>query len=156
MKIARNLMHRNVFSIEVEKSMLDAYILMEEKNIRHLPVISSDGSLVGILSDRDVKKAMAVKKINEFEHEITLPANAKVSNFMSWPVMTINENTSLKKVAEIMIEQKISALVIEDGHGGPGGIVTTEDLLKFMVERMKHEDHSYQWPQLALQYYLNR
>lgn len=156
MKTARNLMHRNVISIDSGSSVLDAYMLMEEKGIRHLPVISKTGSLVGILSDRDVKKAMVVKKINEVEQEINLSPSHKVSDFMSWPVMTVNENASIKKVAEIMIEQKISALVIEDGHGGPAGIVTTEDLLAFIIESFARDDKSYQWPQLTLQYYLAR
>ena len=107
-----------------------------------------------MLSDRDVKKAMMVKKLNEFEQEIFLSPDQKVLDFMSWPVATVSENTSIKIVAEMMIGQKISALVIEDGHLGVAGIITTEDLLAFIVESLKRDDKSYQWPQLTLQYYL--
>ncbi len=156
MKTARSIMHRQVYSIQPDVSILDAYVMMEDKGIRHLPVISLEGKLVGILSDRDIKKAMIVKKINELDSEITLSKDHRVTDFMSWPVMTINENASIKYMAEIMMDKKISALVIDDGHGGAAGIVTTEDLLAFIVESLQRDDKSYQWPQLTLQYYLSK
>ncbi len=110
-------------------AMAQASELMEERRIRHLPVIDMDGFVVGILSDRDVKRAMDPQRPAFKEGLI-------VSDFMSWPAIQVDESTSLEKVTEGMIDEKISAFLVSRGNQVVG-IVTSEDLLRLLASMLK-------------------
>jgi CBS domain-containing protein len=156
MNTTKDLMHVGVHYISPQDSLMNAYLTMNAKGIRHLPVINSDDKLVGILSDRDVSRAMVTKVISEFQQEVSLPSQLKVNEFMSWPVFTATENTQLKTITEIMIKEKISAVVIENDHGQVSGIVTTNDLLAYLCQLMGQNESKEKWTQWTLSYYLNQ
>ncbi len=139
MKTTKNLMHKNVITIKPDESLLDAYKIMKDKNIRHLPVVDINLRPIGILSDRDIQRAMINKKLSEFQIESHLPGDITVSDFMSWPVYTIDHETSLSHAAKILIQQKVSCLVVENSNGQICGILTTEDLLGHLLD-MIHQD----------------
>ncbi len=115
-------MTKKVFTISCDKPVIEAARIMKEKNIRHLPVTNHVGTVIGILSDRDLQRA-----INVLEQY-------KVEDFMSWPVYSVSESTSVKRIAEEMISQKVSAFLVEDLNGHLKGIITTDDLLRLLIE----------------------
>ncbi|MGE3608636.1 MAG: CBS domain-containing protein [Bacteriovoracaceae bacterium] len=134
MNLTKDVMSSKVICIKAEDSMVNAYKIMHEKGIRHLPVLDDRHSVVGILSDRDIQRAMSTKKINNFQQEVQLDGSLKVEDFMSWPVYAVSETTTVKKVAEEMLDQKVSAFLVEDTLGHLKGIVTTDDLLRLLIE----------------------
>ena len=156
MNTTKDLMHVGVHSILPDDSLLSAYLTMNSKGIRHLPVIDNNKKLIGILSDRDVARAMVTKVVTNFQQEINLPSHLKVSEFMSWPVFTATENTPLKNVTETMIKEKISAIVIENDRGYVTGIVTSNDLLAYLCQLLGQNDNKDKWTQWTLSYYLNK
>lgn len=108
-----------------------AWEMMEERQIRHLPVADDQGNVVGILSDRDVNRAMDPEIVYFSE-------TARVSDYMSWPILIVNKNDSLIHVLDIMIDQKISALLVMD-NDEVVGICTSEDLLKVFRQLLETE-----------------
>lgn len=122
-------MTKKLTKIGPEASMMEAYELMFKKEIRHLPVFDEEGQLVGMLSDKDVQRAMVMKKISPTSQELTLNSEEKVSDYMNWPVHSVTEETPLVKVIEEIINMKISALMVMKEDGNVAGIITTEDLL---------------------------
>lgn len=58
----RELMSNNLISIKPDNTIGDAIGLMHGNNIRRLPVIDKDGKMVGIITDKDILKALARKK----------------------------------------------------------------------------------------------
>lgn len=156
MNETKNIMRENVITIGCDDSIINAYQIMKEKNIRHLPVVDTFGKLSGMISDRDVQKAMITKKLNEYHNEVEIPSEFKVSNFMNWPVSTVNERTHIKKVAELMLKEKISSIVVEGDYGNIQGIVTTTDLLEYLLHTMSDMEKNHNWTQWTLAYYLNR
>jgi len=56
---------------------------------------------------------------------------------MSWPAETVSTYTKLGEVAQIMIDKKVSALVITDDDLDATGIITHEDLLKVLIELLR-------------------
>ena len=58
----RELMSNNVISIKPHNTISDATRIMHGNNIRRLPVIDDDGKMVGIITDKDVLKAIAGKR----------------------------------------------------------------------------------------------
>lgn len=150
---AESIMSREVITIKNDDAIIDAYRLMKEKDIRHLPVVDGNKKVIGMLSDRDVNKAMITKKMGEYNNEALIPSESKVSNYMNFPVYTINEKTDVKAVAEIMIKEKISSLIVINDHERITGIVTTTDMLAYILQSLeKHDDH--QWTQWTMSYYL--
>lgn len=146
MRTAQGLMHRDVVTVSPEDTVLDAYRLMKAKDIRHLPVLDKDKRLVGILSDRDIQRAMISKKISDFQQELHLANDLKVSDFMNWPVYTVSKSTSINKAAELILKYKVSALVVENEQGFVCGIVTTDDLLSYLVQVVNNVEKPSMWP----------
>jgi len=124
-------MSNPVVTVNLDTPMSEAMKLMEKKKIRHLPVLRADGKLTGILSDRDVKRAM------DPEYPSFSP-NAVAGDFMSWPVIRVDKATPLAKSVKLMIDQKISAIVVTSA-GTPAGIVTSEDMLRVLYDLLLHE-----------------
>lgn len=156
METVHQLMNKNVYVIAPEEKMITAYNLMKLYHIRHLPVVNQDSKLVGMLSDRDVYRSMTVKKLNDSQQEISFSEGLRVMDFMSWPVFTVSEDADINLVAEILAQQDISALVIEDAHGGVSGIITSKDLLALLVRTMKETGNINLLPKWTLSYYLKK
>lgn len=119
-------MSKNLVTVKWKDPMEEAGSLMEQYRIRHLPVVDAEGVVIGILSDRDVQRAMNPKRPG-------FAPDTMVTDFMSWPAVTVDEETSIKSVAEGMVDEKISALLITRKGKSVVGIVTTEDLLRFLA-----------------------
>lgn len=130
--LTKDLMTKNLISLRPTDSMLEAYRLMFDKHIRHLVIMEND-TIVGILSDRDVLKAMHSNKLNEFRMELSLNSEQKISDYMNFPVLFISETTPIERVAEEILLQKVSAFMVQDPKGKVKGIITTEDLIGFLL-----------------------
>ena len=131
---ARALMTKKIITIKVTTPIISAYEDMKEHNIRHLPVVDLTGKLVGIISDRDLLRAANVRMVNEIEQEMTFNPHHTVEDFMSWPVQTVSETASVEELAKMMIDEKVSAFVVNGPNQYIKGIITTEDLLQYLIE----------------------
>jgi acetoin utilization protein AcuB len=138
----RSLMTKKIITIKVNTPIQAAYEDMKEHGIRHLPVVDMSGKLVGIISDRDMLRAANIRMINEIEQEMTFNPHHTVEDFMSWPVQTVSEKTSVEELAKMMIEQKVSAFVVNGPNQYIKGIITTDDLLQYLIE-MLHSSESH-------------
>jgi CBS domain-containing protein len=119
-----NAMTKSLVSVRWNLPMAEACKLMEERRLRHLPVMGEDGSLVGILSDRDVKRAMD-PRFPAFSQDCL------VGDSMSWPVLSVPEEAPILEVVDSMLNRKVSAILVTKGDV-PSGIVTSDDLLRVL------------------------
>jgi acetoin utilization protein AcuB len=131
---AKGLMTKKLITVKAETPMQKAYEVMKKNNIRHLPVVDMNGRLVGMISDRDLKLATHIKKISEIESEMVFDPKDMVEDYMNWPVQTVDEKTPLDQVAQMMVEEKVSALIVNAPNHYMKGIITTDDLLLYLVE----------------------
>lgn len=142
-------MSTDVITVENSESLLNAYQLMQRRRIRHLPVVNADGVVVGILSDRDINRAMhsQIDKSNAFvkSEEVVFDPKARVEDYMSWPVKAFDKDRSLKEVAKEMIHEKISAVLVTDRENDIAGIITTEDLLRVLIELLEGPEPARAW-----------
>jgi len=138
----RSLMTKKIITVKVNTPIQAAYEDMKEHGIRHLPVVDVSGKLVGIISDRDMLRAANIRMINEIEQEMTFNPHHTVEDFMSWPVQTVSEKTSVEDLARMMIDQKVSAFVVNGPNQYIKGIITTDDLLQYLIE-MLHSSESH-------------
>jgi CBS domain-containing protein len=137
-KTVSQIMTKHPITIGYEDSIQQASELMLEHRFRHLPVTDQLGDVIGILSDRDIQRAMEVRK-RGIESETVIASHRKVKDFMSWPPNTISDQSDLKDVLEQMIKEKISALLISSTQTGKvRGIITSEDLLKEFLHSLEN------------------
>ncbi len=135
---AKMVMSKNIITIGIEDSVRKAYQIMQEKKIRHLPVVDANRMIVGILSDRDIRRAM----IPNTNFEVEFDSSHVVGSFMSWPAKTISKHASVLEIATAMLTEKLSALLVTGDHSEhPVGIVTTDDMLKLLIELLKKGDN---------------
>jgi len=114
----------------------EAYALMRQKGFRHLPVADDNGFIVGIISDRDFARAMQIDQADfasGYPSRASFDPQHSVRDFMSWPVESIEESASIIDAARLMLDKKISALLVT-ARGEVTGIVTTEDMLRALIQ----------------------
>ena len=141
-KVANEIMSKSLITVKLDDSVRKAYQIMKDRRIRHLPVSDKSGEIIGILSDRDLSRAMTPSNniSKGYDDEVEFNDSFLVRDFMNWPVQTISREVPVEEVARRMLNEKISAfLVMDEGGRRTAGIVTTDDLLKLLIELLQKE-----------------
>ena len=131
---ARDVMTTPAVAIRWDASVLEASALMEEKNIRRLPVVDEENVLIGIISDGDVREALSIYNLtNPYapdQDEILLA----VDEIMSAPVFTVGPDAHLREVIRLMLEHKIGGVPVVDDARHPLGVITESDIFRLILE----------------------
>ncbi len=128
-----SIMTRNLHTIKSDAQMIEAEQLMRKLAIRHLPVVNHSDEIIGILSDRDVGRAMTVVN-SETGRENYIQNHKKVVDFMTTTLHTISEKDPIESVIRDMIELKVSCFLVKSSASEIIGIVTTDDFLMYLLE----------------------
>ena len=118
----RDIMTKQIVTIDHDKSALEAAKTMAEKGISSVFVVR-DGQLVGIVSERDFIKKICAKE---------LPiAEVKVGDIMSKILTTADPETPIEVAVQRMVNHKIRRLPIME-EGKLVGIITVTDLARHL------------------------
>lgn len=115
----------NVVTVSPSTTLPSAYALMQEKGIRHLPVVDRK-TLVGILSERDVLLR------SDYDHGDAFVPDLLVSDVMQKEVVTCRPGSPLSDVTETILRLKIGCLPVVDAAGDLVGLITRTDLLRLL------------------------
>lgn len=131
----KQLMSTNVVTIDEQASCREAVALMCRHKVRHLPVVSRQSLLCGIVTDRDLRHHLfrpdVFGTIGSIPVEQLLTA-VPVRQVMSSPVVSVAPEAGLEEAARRMREDKLGSLpVVLDGR--IVGIITETDLLRRIV-----------------------
>ena len=123
-------------SVRPLDSVAHARALLEEHRINQMPVVT-DGRLVGIVTDRDLRDASTVVKAataeaGSIEAADATPDRISVETVMTTNVLTLKPSDKLERAAELMRRERIGALPIVE-KGRLCGILTRSDILKAFV-----------------------
>lgn len=116
----KDIMTKTLIAVPMGSSVAAAADIMKEQRIRHLPVVDEMDVIIGIISKRDFTLLENLEKI-------------PVEQVMTAPVYYIDQDTSLRSAIFKMLEHKISSLLISDENDDAVGIITTDDLLGYLV-----------------------
>lgn len=131
--LVSNWMSKNVITVDVDASMQDAMKQMKEKDIRMLPVLKK-GQLVGVVTDRDLKRASASDATTLDVHELLyLVSKIKVRNIMTKNPITVPQNFTVEETAEVLLRHKISGAPVVDQNGQLVGTITQTDLFRVLI-----------------------
>ena len=127
-------MSTKLITVSPEDKLDRVFFLYNFENIRHLPVVEKS-KLVGILSDRDLKKILGPKKniVEKPDGTTVQLSTRKVKNIMRRGVITIEPEQRAADAAAIMAKRKIGALPVVHKEKLVG-IITATDILKAFVK----------------------
>ena len=115
------------FKLEADKTLKDALNLMERFHISGVPIVNTEGKLVGILTNRDIR----------FETDFT----KKISERMTTEhLITGAVGTTLEQAQEMLAQHRIEKLPIVDETGHLMGLITIKDILKVKQHPLATKD----------------
>lgn len=112
-----DLITRGVVTVGPEATVDEAMEKLQESDFHHLPVVDSEGKLIGLVSDRDL-----------------LGKDGQLSETMVPKVLTASEDTQIQEATKALVDRQFHSLVVVDQETRPQGMITSFDLLRYLVE----------------------
>ena len=124
--VVADLMSRPVLTVEVGESLWDAWQLLFVSGLRHLVVLTSDGTSLGVLSDRNILAEVPATA----EHL----SHRRVGDVMAVvPLVSVLPTDSPLAAARIMVQNMVEAVAVIEPDGRLVGIVTEADIVRWLV-----------------------
>jgi acetoin utilization protein AcuB len=130
-------MTRNPVTFEAEARLSDAVALMNERHIRHMPVLH-EGKLVGVLSDRDVHDALpSVLTLKDPEARKRALFITRVSQVCSKQPTVLDPSTTVLDAIATMRRARFGCCPVVEGDKLVG-ILTSGDLINLLERLLAH------------------
>jgi CBS domain-containing protein len=132
--IARDLMTPNPQTVTPQASIAEAWDLMRELAVRHVPVVE-DGVLVGMLSDRDLAQVNIARVLRAEGGDPPRELKTPIVEIMTSDVISVEPDTEVGEVIGLLLEHKIGALpVVEPDTREVLGIISYVDVLRALQD----------------------
>jgi acetoin utilization protein AcuB len=137
--LVRHLMSQPVQTVPATLSAALAAKRLVDYRIRHLPVVDQDGSLIGIVSDRNILKHLSpwLSRAQSTSASSPLPKRLRVNDIMSSTTITVRGETTLAEAAGLMASKRINCLPVVENDQQLVGILTTMDVLLHVASSRK-------------------
>lgn len=131
------IMTREPHTLGADNTLLDARRLMAEHHIRHVPVVTTGGELIGLVSQRDVLGAADSSLFRDQSGANSREPYVALSAIMTSPVQTVDEHASLRGAAMHLQKNKLGCLPVLRDHIVVG-IITDSDFVAVAINLMEH------------------
>lgn len=129
MSKVKDLMTKDVITIDSEKIVLEAAELMSQKEIGDL-IVTRSQIPVGIVTERDIVRRVVARKT---------PLDVSVAKIMSTPLITVDPEAPLKDAARKMARNKIRRLAVIKGNELVG-IIAAADFARYLSKKTFSEE----------------
>ncbi len=119
------------YAVNADSMVQEAAQLMDKHGIRHLPVMK-DGKVMGIISDRDIRRAVGFTSFN--------PQVTSVADICEPEFYETTPSAHIDEVATAMADEKIGSALVMD-NGKLVGIFTTTDVCRALAEVASQRFH---------------
>ena len=129
------IMTKNIIKLNVTDDLTKAEKLFKEHKIRHIPVVSG-AKIIGMLSYTDLLRISFVDAVDDEDDVVdaTVYNLFTIEQVMAKNLITISPENTIKETAEILSQHEFHALPVCEGDVLVG-IVTTTDLLKYLIDQ---------------------
>lgn len=150
-RLTRSVHVKEVMTIEVaavlrSTSIREVAELMARRRVSGVPVLNTDRSVAGVISERDFLRTMGGEQSATFMDVIAdclrggkcLAAPMRIQcaeDIMTAPPVTVNPDTSVMEVANIMARQRINRVPVVDATGRLVGIASRADVVRSSLVR---------------------
>lgn len=125
-------MSRNPVTVNPDKSIEEARRLLENYHFRHLPVVDTSGTLMGMVTDRDLRSAYPSSVLDSSEQQQLFDrvCNTPVSDIMSSNNVYLSPQSTLDDALLLFEKRTVGALPVVNRHMQVVGIFSFNDLMK--------------------------
>lgn len=134
-----NYMSRQVISIKQDMGIREAFFLMKEHAIRHLPIVDEKKQLIGIISDRELRRPNWVDEAHDITHVYYLDNTMHVSDVMIKNVHVLHTYDTLSKAVALLLDKGIGAAPVLDKNETLVGMLSAIDLLRALADMIKEQ-----------------
>ena len=120
--------NRQIWTISKDQNVMQALILMSEKNIGAIIIIDNNGFPIGIFSERDYARKVILKGKNS--------KDTLLDEVMTKELITVTRDFKIDQCMELMIENRIRHLPVLENKKVIG-IISIGDVLKIMIKEQK-------------------
>lgn len=124
----RDYMTQKVITANLRDGLRQTWQRMQEREVRHMPVLDDHNALAGMISERDLRRPDFVDGPNLAEPYV-LDNSHKVSEAMSRAPVTVGPDDDLDFALNVFIERRFGAIPVVEGDRLVG-IISTLDMLR--------------------------
>jgi CBS domain-containing membrane protein len=128
-KLVKDLMTPVVEVLSIGDTLAAARTQLERGHIRHLPVVDGENRLVGLLTHRNIVGAWLSHGRPDREPAGSVATEVPVEMVMERDVLTVDEETTAARAAELLEAHKFGCLPVVDAHHRVVGIITEADFV---------------------------
>ena len=133
------IMTRELITLSLSDDLYTAEKLFKKHHIRHIPIVENE-HIIGMLSYSDLKRISFLDSYDAHEVEIdnAIYDILSIQQLMVKNLVKVNSSITIKSVAEILATNEFHALPVVE-NDILVGIVTTTDLLKYLLKQYELE-----------------
>nr|WP_086940782.1 CBS domain-containing protein [Thaumasiovibrio occultus] len=135
-------MTAKVIAVEPDIGVRQAYFLMRDEAIRHLPVVNKEKRLIGFISDRELRRPNWADESLDIAHDYAVSDDLAVGDVMCRDVIHVNTYDTLTKAVGILLDNRISAAPVLDKTGDLVGMLSAVDLLDAFRDTLENQKAS--------------
>jgi acetoin utilization protein AcuB len=124
-----------------QEGLREAFFKMRHNNIRHLPVVDDEGYLLGIVTDRDLRRPDWVDEAPDIAHIYYLDDNMSLKDVMTRNPLLVHTYDSVQRAAQIMRENRFGALPVLNKEQRLVGMVSAVDMLQVLEDLIDRVDY---------------
>ena len=126
MSQVRDIMQKKVITIELQKTVQDAAVILKEKHISFLVVVK-DSKPVGVISERDIVRKIVAESVDSKSTQLEV--------IMSKNFKWVEPNASIESAVQKMLNNNIRRLVVLEDEN-LAGVITQTDLTEFLRSKI--------------------
>ena len=142
--LVKHWMTQNVITVDTDCTLQRAVDLMKSQGIRTLPVLRN-GALVGVVTDRDLKRASAPDGVSLGEEERNFLSHSRIDAIMTRNPICVPYNYTMDETAELLLEHKISGAPVVDDMNNLVGVITQTNVYKALISLTGSRENSVQF-----------
>ncbi len=149
---AKDIMSADVITVKKDATIEEIAHILTEKNISGVPVVDDDNSVIGVVTQKDLlyKKIeprfppvveilgglIFLKSVKNYNEELRKLVATKAEEIMTKKVVTVDEDTDIERIAELMVEQDINRIPVVKASKLVG-IISRTDVVKYIAKTME-------------------
>ncbi|MFD2166372.1 CBS domain-containing protein [Thalassotalea euphylliae] len=137
-----DIMTPGAITINMDDRLQHVRYLFDLHKFHHLLMVDSHNKLMGVLSDRDLLKALSpnLGKASETTKDIAT-LNKRAHMVASRKPVTVKESDSLSTAVETFFDSQVSCLPVIDDNNSPVGIITMRDIIRILHNTARAKGH---------------
>lgn len=132
-KLVKDLMHAGLITCKPDATLGQVAVLLDQHHVHALVVTDRGGRTLGLISDFDL---MAGEWLSSDEENLAVMRKLTAADLMSQPVDSVEANTPLADAVRIIMDKKISRLLVTE-NGKTVGIISLSDFVASIAGEIK-------------------